>query len=102
VILLAVMIASLLELRIRNALKRDKTTISAGSRKKIQRPTARLLLNMLNRILVVYLNYDDRTERHFPHDINPEVLRVLELAGYDRRIYAENPITSGANKKSPP
>ncbi|MDI9422298.1 MAG: IS1634 family transposase [Bacillota bacterium] len=91
VILLAVMIASLLELRIRNALKRDKTTISAGSRKKVQRPTARLLLNMLNSILVVYLNYDDRTERHFPHDINPEVLRVLELAGYDRRIYTENP-----------
>ena len=46
---------------------------------------------MLNSILVVYLNYDDRTERHFPHDINPEVLRVLELAGYDRRIYTENP-----------
>ncbi|HBG00001.1 MAG TPA: hypothetical protein DDW87_00300, partial [Firmicutes bacterium] len=47
---------------------REKTTISAGNRKKVQRPTARLLLNMLNSILVVYPNYDDRTERHFPHD----------------------------------
>jgi transposase len=91
VILLAVMIASLLELRIRNALDREKSTISAGSRKKVQRPTARLLLNMLNSILVVYLDYDGHMERHFPHDINPEVLRVLELAGYDRRIYTENP-----------
>ncbi|HBG01334.1 MAG TPA: IS1634 family transposase [Firmicutes bacterium] len=91
VILLAVMIASLLELRIRNALDREKSTISAGSRKNVQRPTARLLLNMLNSILVVYLDYNGHTERHFPHDINPEVLRVLELAGYDRRIYTENP-----------
>ena len=91
VILLAVMIASLLELRIRNALKQEKAAISSGSRKKIKRPTARLLLNMLNRILVVYLDYDGRIERHFPHDINPEVLRLLELAGYDRRIYTENP-----------
>lgn len=91
VILLAVMIASLLELRIRNALEKEKGTISSGSRKKVQRPTARLLLNMLNSILVVYLDYDGRIERHFPHDINPEVLRVLELAGYDRRIYTENP-----------
>ncbi|MCK9526188.1 MAG: hypothetical protein M0R49_09715, partial [Limnochordia bacterium] len=41
--------------------------------------------------LCVYLDYDDRIERHFPHDINPEVLRLLELAGYDRRIYTENP-----------
>jgi len=91
VILLAVMIASLLELRIRNALEKEKATISSGSRKKVKRPTARLLLNMLNSILVVYLDYDGRMERHFPHDIDPEVLRVLELAGYDRRIYTENP-----------
>ena len=91
VILLAVMIASLLELRIRNALEKEKATISAGSRKRVKRPTARLLLNMLNSILVVYLDYDGRMERHFPHDIDPEVLRVLELAGYDRRIYTENP-----------
>jgi transposase len=55
---------------------REKTTISLGNRKKVQRPTARLLLNMLNSILVVYPNYDDRTERHFPHDINPEVLHT--------------------------
>ena len=85
------MIASLLELRIRNALDREKSTISAGSRKNVQRPTARLLLNMITSILVVYLNYNGHTDRHFPHDINPEVLRVLELAGYDRRIYTENP-----------
>jgi len=91
VILLAVMIASLLELRIRNALEREKATISTGSRKKVKRPTARLLLNMLNSILVVYLSYDDRIERHFPHDIDPEVLRLLKLAGYDSKIYTENP-----------
>mgnify|MGYP000878510266 CR=1 FL=1 len=85
------MIASLLELRIRNALEREKATISTGSRKKVKRPTARLLLNMLNSILVVYLSYDDRIERHFPHDIDPEVLRLLKLAGYGSTIYTENP-----------
>lgn len=31
--------------------------------------------------VVVYLNYDDRVERHFPHDIDPQVPRFLELAG---------------------
>jgi hypothetical protein len=84
-ILLAVMIASLLEL-----LDRENSTLSAGSRKKVQRPTARLLPDMLNSILVVYLDYNGRIERHFSHDINPEVLHPLELAGYERRIYTEN------------
>ena len=67
VILLAVMIASLLELRIRNALDREKSTISAGRRKKVQRPTTRLLLKMLNSILVGYLDYDGHMERHLCH-----------------------------------
>lgn len=87
VILLAVMIASLLELRIRNGLEREKSTVSVGPRKKLKRPTARLLLDFLNSILVVYVTHEGRTERHFPHDIHPEILRLLRLAGYNEHIY---------------
>ncbi|MDI9458504.1 MAG: hypothetical protein QM373_02105 [Bacillota bacterium] len=90
VILLAVMIASLLEMRIREAMAKEKATISTGPR-MLDRPTARVLLDMLNTIQVVYLTYDDHVERHLPHDIPPDVLRLLKFAGYDERIYLENP-----------
>ena len=46
---------------------------------------------MLNTIQVVYLTYDDHVERHLPHDIPPDVLGLLKFAGYDERIYLENP-----------
>ncbi len=90
VILLAVMIASLLEMRIREAMAKEKATISTGPR-TLDRPTARVLLDMLNTIQVVYLTYDDHVERHLPYDIPPDVLRLLKFAGYDERIYLENP-----------
>ena len=86
VILLAVIIASLLEMRIREAMAKEKSTISTGPR-TLDRPTARVLLVMLNTIQVGYLSYDDHVERHLTHDIPPEVLRLLKFAGYDERIY---------------
>ena len=88
--LLAVMIASLLEMRIREAMALEKATISTGPR-TLDRPTARVLLDMLNTIQDVYLTYDDHVERHLPHDIPPDYLRQLKFAGYDERIYHENP-----------
>jgi hypothetical protein len=90
VILMTVMIASLLEIRIREAMAKEKATISTGPR-MLDRPTARVLLDMLNTIQVVYLTYDDHVERHLPHDIPPDVLRLLKFAGYGERIYLENP-----------
>lgn len=92
VILLAVMIASLLEMRIRDAMEKERTTISTGSR-TLDRPTAHVLLDMLNMIQVVYLTYDGRIERHLPQNIPPDVLRLLKFAGYDGTIYLENPYT---------
>ena len=76
VFLLAVMIASLLEMRIREAMAKEKATISTGPR-TLDRPTARALLDMLNTIQAAYLTYDDHVERHLPHDIPPDVLRLL-------------------------
>ena len=90
VILLAVMIDSLLEMRIREALAKEKATISTGPR-NLARPTARVLLDMHNTIQVVYLTYDDHVERHLPHDIPPDVLRLLKFAGYAERLYLDNP-----------
>ena len=90
VILLAVKIASHLEMRIREAKAKEKATHSTGTRTQV-RPTARVMLDMLNTIQVVYLTYDDHVERHQPHDIPPDVQRLLKFAGYDERIYLENP-----------
>ena len=69
---------------------KEKAAISSGTR-TLDRPTARVLLDMLNTIQVVYLTYDDHVERNLPHDITPDVLRLLKFAGYDERIYLENP-----------
>ena len=90
VILLAVMIASLLEMMIREAMAIEKSTISTGPR-TLDCPTARVLLDMLDTIKVVYQTYEGHVERHLPHDIPPDVLRLLKFAGYDERIYLENP-----------
>ena len=94
VILLAVMIAAMLGMRIRKAMAKEKATISTGPR-TVDRPTARVLLDMLNTIQVVYLTYEERVERHLPHDIPPDVLRLLKFAGYDGRILktpTKNPV----------
>ena len=89
VILLADKIASILEMRIREAMAKEKATISTGPR-TLDRRSARGLLDMLNTFLVVYLTFDDHGERHLPPDIPPDVLRMLKFAGYDERIFLEN------------
>ncbi|HHT25801.1 MAG TPA: IS1634 family transposase [Firmicutes bacterium] len=91
VILLAVMIAALLEIRIREALKNEQETVTGPGKRVLHRPTARVLLDMLNTIQVVYLTYDDRIERHLPQNIDPDTLRLLKFAGYDEQIYIRNP-----------
>lgn len=87
VILLSVMIAALLERRIRETLRKQKETITAPGKRILPRPTARVLIDMLNTIQVVYLTYDDRTERHVPDNTDRDTLRLLKLAGYDESIY---------------
>ena len=47
--LLSVMVASLLQMRIREAMAKEKATILKGKR-VLDRPTARVLLDMLNAI----------------------------------------------------
>ncbi|NLJ80910.1 MAG: transposase, partial [Firmicutes bacterium] len=94
VILLAVMIASLLELRIRNALKEQRLTITAGPRKNLTEPTARVLLNLLNEVQVVYLEKDGQMNRILPSNTDPEILKLLRLSGYDETIYTKNPYRS--------
>ena len=94
VILLAVMIASLLELRIRKALKEQRLTITAGPRKNLTEPTARVLLNLLNEVQVVYLEKDGQMNRILPSNTDPEILKLLRLSGYDETIYTKNPYRS--------
>lgn len=86
VILLAVMI-TLLKLRIGKVLKNQGLTITVGARKNLTEPTARVLLNLLNEVQVVYLEKDSQMNRIHPSNTDPEILKLLRLSGYDETIY---------------
>lgn len=87
VFLFALLIAALLEIRVREALSKSKRVLDTGSR-KVSAPTATLLLDRLNDIQVVLINGKYRT---VDYDEAQVALEIIHLAGFTDQVYLNVP-----------
>ena len=83
VFLFALLVATHLELRVREALKNKGELLQHPDKRKIANPTAAMLLELLASIRVVRLG----EQRAIAKPVGPHVKRILELAGFDETIY---------------
>lgn len=90
IFLIALLIFSLLESRVRRNLKNeDEPLIVPGNRKSFS-PTGVSILEMLASIHVARINIDGKTLRQIPNNLfNSQTARLLRLAGYDETIYLQ-------------
>jgi len=87
VFLFALLVATHLELRVREALKNRGELLQHPDKRKIANPTAAMLLELLASIRVVRLG----EQRAIAKPVGPHVKRILELTGFDETIYTVVP-----------
>ncbi len=90
IFLMALLIFSLLERRVRKNLKKENEILIIPGKKKSDSPTGTMILAMLSSIHVARMIFDNMIVRRLPKNlINNQIRRLLVLAGFDETIYVE-------------
>ncbi|MFA5881775.1 MAG: hypothetical protein WC834_06210, partial [Eubacteriales bacterium] len=90
IFLMALLIFSLLERRVRKNLKKENGILIIPGKKKSDSPTGTMILAMLSSMYVARFIFDNLIVRKLPKNlINNQIRKLLVLAGFDETIYLE-------------
>ncbi|MFS0647492.1 IS1634 family transposase [Siminovitchia sp. 179-K 8D1 HS] len=87
VFVMALLIYGILEHRVREKMKQEETPLVLAGKRKLFRPTGKVLLKELQEIKVIYVRQAGQVIRFLPDNIGDQTKRILELSGYDMSIY---------------
>ncbi len=88
VFLMALLIYSLLQRRVRQNMLKEKEPIWTNGKKRTMEPTANTVIEILKSINIVLISTSSGVERAVAHNqLDGRVLRLLRLAGFSERIY---------------
>jgi len=88
IVLIAAMIYTLWERRVRRALSNsDVAPVEGLNRQKTRKPTAYALQKVMSSILVLSQVVDGRMSVWLPKPLKPNQRRILELSGFSEEIY---------------
>ena len=87
VVMLALLVAAFIERRVRFALDKSKQIIEILGKRKTNRPTIKVILDMLSIVNIVYVSDGSEVMRILPDNTPPNVLQLIELAGHTSSIY---------------
>lgn len=82
VFLLALLVAALLERRIRGELARNHDLLEVGGQRKTATPTVQAIWDLVQSLQVILIDTGQQVERVLPSNTNPQIFKVLRLAGY--------------------
>lgn len=85
--LLALIVASFVEIKIRQELKVRKEQFLVPGRRLTDRPTMAAILDIMSTILVVIVHDPGGVQRVLPSNTDPRVWQILELTGLDESAY---------------
>jgi transposase len=91
VVLLALLLYSLLERRVRQSLLADKEPFHVAGSDKTYRPSGKTILEELDYITIGVFRDSSGNRREIPANIERALSRLVNLAGFDIRIYATPP-----------
>lgn len=88
VFLFALLVASLIELKVRRALRRRGEAIAVPGGRITDRPTIRAIFDILNdNLLVALMGTHAGVQRQISADLDSRIPHILELLGYDMSLY---------------
>lgn len=94
VLLMALFIATLLERRVRNNLEAEGTPIMIPGKRNTMRPTARMILDMLDTVQVAHVEHEGIVRRVWMDSRHGfDIPRLLRLAGFAADIYTDPSLT---------
>ena len=91
VVLLALLLYSLLERRVRQSLLADKEPFHVAGSYKTYRPSGKTILEELDYITIGVFRDSSGNRREIPANIERALGRLVNLAGFDIKIYATPP-----------
>lgn len=89
VFLLALIVASYIDLRIRQELRTQQRPFLVPGNRWTERPTMRMIFDILEGVLVLKTVSGPATRRVFPSNLDPRVYELLNLAGLDHGVYTQ-------------
>lgn len=89
VFLLALMVASFIEVRIRQELQKRERPFLVPGKRWTQRPTMRMIFDILDGTQVLKIGDGSSIIRRFPSNLDPRVYELLDLVGLDYRVYTQ-------------
>lgn len=93
IFLLALMVYTSIEREVRKALKKEKEPLIIPGKKKSHVPTASNIMELLEKMLVLIVTFEDGTVERRINKINANLKRLLVLAGFNEEIYVEDYIS---------
>jgi transposase len=85
--LLALIVASYIEVRVRQELKKRQRPFLVPGNRWTERPTMSIIFDILSGVQILKLCNGTTTRRRLPSNIDPRVYELLELTGLDHRAY---------------
>ena len=90
ILLLALMVYTLIEYQVREALTKEKEPVIIPGGIKSHKPTARAILELLENIMVVIIKLENGSPiRMIGSGVNNNIKRLLNLAGFSEEIYTK-------------
>jgi transposase len=94
VMLMAVLVYSVLERLIREAMKEETEPLILPGKRKSFKPTALSILDLLEYVLVLQIRMQDQLLRVLPENTEKQLDRILSLLDLDRGIFTQIPPTT--------
>jgi hypothetical protein len=95
---MALFIATLLERRVRNNLEAEGTPIMIPGKRNTMRPTARMILDMLDTVQVAHVEHERIVRRVWMDSRHGfDIPRLLRLAGFAADIYTDPSLTRSSS-----
>lgn len=89
--LIALMVASFIEVRIRQELKRRERPFLVPGNRWTERPTMSMIFDILEGVLIIKMREGPRIRRFLPSNLDPRVYEILDLSGFDQTVYTKVP-----------
>lgn len=91
VFLLALIAAAYIEIKIRQELAvRQRPFLVPGDRWTM-RPTMTMIFDVLRTVYIIYIDSSRGMRRYLPSDLDLRVYELLDLMGFDHRVYTRAP-----------
>lgn len=90
VMLMAVLVYSVIERLLREAMKRETEPLILPGMRKSFSPTAMAVLELLESVIVMKLKTAAGVVRILPENTEPQLERILSLLGLHQKIYTQN------------